>query len=234
MKQIIGENNRSSYLDPEKAYFIDKFGYLVKNINSGYGGPIQDALIKRIYSAVDQFRADLPDVVRDIEINRLKNLEEKRKILAEQKTAVKSVELEEKNVEPIVTKETEEAVEKVDEIVQEVKQEEVTVSQPEIEKELIETEIEISTKKELLKAAVEKPIIESKSSILRPSAAAIIEENRQRQLRKVQEEKLAENENNIAPLVMRPNVKPKKELTVWERAWHRYGGYTDEVMNGQS
>lgn len=229
MKQILGENNQSGFLDPEKAYFIEKFGYLVKNINSGYGGPIQEALIKRIYSAVDQFTADLPDVVRDIEINRLKNLEEKRKIAAEQKE--KEVLEVEEQVPDSIKVETEE---KIEEIIPEVKTEELNNTQPEVVNENIETEIEVSTKEEIHEVKVEKPIVESKSTILRPSAAAIIEENRQRQLRKAQEERLAKKENDIAPLVMRPSVKPKKELTVWERAWHRYGGYTDEVMNGHS
>jgi len=229
MKQILGENNQSGFLDPEKAYFIEKFGYLVKNINSGYGGPIQEALIKRIYSAVDQFTADLPDVVRDIEINRLKNLEERRKIAAEQKENIVA-EVEEKAIE---TSEVQKE-EKAEEIIPEVKAEDTNNSQPNIVNESIETEIEVATKEETQEDIVEKPKDESKSTILRPSAAAIIEENRQRQLRKAQEEQLAKKENDIAPLVMRPDVKPKKELTVWERAWHRYGGYTDEVMNGHS
>ena len=128
-------------------------------------------------------------------------------------------------------KETEE---KVEEIIPEVKAKEVINSQPEVANENIETEIEVSTKEEAQEEKVEEPQVENKSTILRPSAAAIIEENRQRQLRKAQEEQLAKKENDIAPLVMRPDVKPKKDLTVWERAWHRYGGYTDEVMNGHS
>jgi len=230
MKQILGEKNQSGLLDPEKAYFVEKFGYLVKNINSGYGGPIQEALIKRIYTAVDQFRTDLPDVVRDIEINRLKNIEERQKIVAEQKVKAESEVKEEKTIKPEVPK----VEEKAEEVIPDIKTEDVKKSKPEIVKETIETEIEVSTKVEAPIEKVEKPVVESTSSILRPSAAAIIEENRQRQLRKIQEEKLAKKENDIAPLVMRPNVKPKKELTVWERAWHRYGGYTDEVMNGHS
>jgi hypothetical protein len=230
MKQILGEKNQSGLLDPEKAYFVEKFGYLVKNINSGYGGPIQEALIKRIYFAVDQFRSDLPDVVRDIEIKRLKDIEEKQKLAAEQKVKIESEVVEEKTIEPEAPK----VEEKTEEIIPDIKTEDVNKSQPEVVKESIETEIEISTKDEAPIEEVEKPVVESKSTILRPSAAAIIEENRQRQLRKIQEEKLAKKENDIAPLVMRPNVKPKKELTVWERAWHRYGGYTDEVMNGHS
>jgi len=230
MKQILGEKNQSGLLDPEKAYFVEKFGYLVKNINSGYGGPIQEALIKRIYTAVDQFRTDLPDVVRDIEINRLKNIEERQKIVAEQKVKAESEVKEEKTIKPEVPK----VEEKAEEVIPDIKTEDVKKSKPEIVKETIETEIEVSTKVEAPIEKVEKPVVESTSSILRPSAAAIIEENRQRQLRKIQEEKLAKKENDISPLVMRPNVKPKKELTVWERAWHRYGGYTDEVMNGHS
>ena len=181
------------------------------------------------------FKADLPDVVRDIEINRLKNLDERRKVAAEQKEKEAAI------VEEHVLEATVE-VEKVDnseEVVPKIKTEELNKPQPEVVNddiinENIETEIEVSTKEEIQDKIVNKPIIESKSSILRPSAAAIIEENRQRQLRKAQEEKLAKKEKDMAPLVMRPNVKPKKELTVWERAWHRYGGYTDEVMNGRS
>ena len=35
-----------------------------------YGGPIQEALIERIDSAVKGFKLDLPDIVRELEIIR--------------------------------------------------------------------------------------------------------------------------------------------------------------------
>ena len=72
MRQFDNSANQFGSLDPEKIYFVEKFGYLMKKINGGYSRPVQDALYDWIKSAVNDFKTDLPDIVHNLEINRLK------------------------------------------------------------------------------------------------------------------------------------------------------------------
>ena len=219
MRQITREQSQSGFLDPEKVYFVEKFGYLIKNIDNGFGEPVQDALIKRIFKTVDKFKNDLPNVVRDLERNRLKNI-------GKNKTTDNSYS--KPNINNTSTPKA--APIKAVTI---AKKEEIIKPVSNLREGTIETEIEIDITPTISK-------IESKpgSSILRPSTAAIIEENRRKQLKILQEKELErkqqQQQQQSEPLVTRPQAKPNKELTVWERAWHRYGGYTEEIMNGHS
>ena len=79
MKQLNKSDNQHVFLDPEKVYFVEKFGYLVKKINGGYGGPVQEALFARINNAVNNFKTDLPNIVHNLEINRLKRISSQKK-----------------------------------------------------------------------------------------------------------------------------------------------------------
>ncbi len=72
MKQLSKSDSQFDFLDPEKVYFVEKFGYLVKKIDGGYGGPVQEALVDRIISIVNDFKTDLPNIVHNLEVNRLK------------------------------------------------------------------------------------------------------------------------------------------------------------------
>ncbi len=45
MKQLSKNDNQFGFLDPEKVYFVEKFGYLVKKINGGYGDLVQKSII---------------------------------------------------------------------------------------------------------------------------------------------------------------------------------------------
>jgi len=226
MRQIKKPSNQSVFLDPEKVYFVEKFGYLLKKIDSGFGGPIQEALYQRIFTAVDKFKTDLPVVVHDLEKKRLINTG-KCKIAKSPKKPVPV----KKTTKPTQKKQPDVIKKK---IVATKTKSEVAV------RKVIETEIEIELN------AKEQPVIPkpvepsmpttSGSSILRPSAATIREENRQRQIQKVKQKPQIRKEEmkKPAPLVTRPKTRPKKELTVWERAWHRYGGYSEETMNGHT
>lgn len=227
MKQTTGNNSQSGSLDPEKIYFVEKFGYLLKNMDNGFAGPIQEALIERIFLAVDKFRADLPDFVKGLEQKRLVN-----------------------NAKAMTAK-IAEKIDKQQRII-EKKEETAKTDVQKVDSGIIETEIEINleepqkTKTQdqagnkkptilrpstILQNVMPKESAKKKTPILRPSAAAIIEENKLRQAKKLQEQKVIKSQDkNDKPLVTRPNFRSKKELTVWERAWRKYGGYTDEVI----
>lgn len=219
MRQITREQNPSGFLDPEKVYFVEKFGYLIKNIDNGFGGPVQDALIQRIFKTVDKFKTDLPIVVRDLEKNRLKNVTKK-------KTNGSSIAKPQEQSGPKPSQIKTATIEN---------REQIKESASESKKKVIEAEIEVDINvKNTPQIVTTQTSTIKRSPILKPSTAAIIEENRQRQLKKLQEKELEEKQEKPIPLVTRPKVRPKKELTVWERAWHRYGGYTEDILNGHS
>ena len=65
------KNVQQDRLNPEKVYFVEKFGSLINNINESYSRPVQEALIERIGQAIEQYRLDLPEIVKTLEVKRL-------------------------------------------------------------------------------------------------------------------------------------------------------------------
>lgn len=234
MKQIKSTNSQSGFLDPEKVYFVEKFGHLLKKIDSGFGVPVQEALFQRIFMAVDDFKTDLPDVVRNLEKARLRGIGKNKKVVTKRKIELPNALT---NRKPKV---------ETDIIQKKVKSEKTESNL--IEKNVIETEIEIDV--DIMEPQISEVITQQveavqqsdsniKSSILQPSAATIREENRQKQIQRLSQKQpmqkvSVKKEKQFTPLVTRPLARPKKDLTVWERAWHRYGGYSEEAMNGHT
>ena len=161
MRQIKSPSKPFGFLDPEKVYFVEKFGYLLKKIDSGFGGPIQDALYQRIFTEVDKFKDDLPDVVRDLEKTRLNNIIKRNISDTTNKTEPNN------SIPKIVERSKSDRLQKK-ELVTKVKSD-IT------KKELIETEIEIDididkpNKQIVPNSITSETKSNSKSSILIPS-----------------------------------------------------------------
>lgn len=211
MKQLRKNDNRFGALDPEKVYFVEKFGYLVKKINGGYGGPVQEALFDRINNAVSEFKADLPNIVHDLEINRLKFISNKKKpdVIGQisKKDQFRS--------KPIVSARADKATTAI--------RKRISV----VEDQAILRKIPTSgikpadSYKPVFRPSV---VIEKRtSSILRPSAAAIREEQRLEQIKAMQQKRELLKRKSVTkePIDM-PKPKPAQELTEWERRWHKY------------
>ncbi len=241
-------------LDPEKIYFVEKFGYLIKKINGGYGGPVQEALFARINKAVQNFKTDLPNIVHDLEVSRLKSISIQNKAKIELRD-IKS------DIMPKIYSKSEEITkrisEKITNIQKSVSEKEITDAKIKSERlhkiqtqaselkkqfpkestitEEIEIDIDIPNKKSLSRESGQSEPVSS--SILRPSIAIIREEQRLEQLKAIQGKR---ESSVIEPARNKPADKPSRmsvppELTEWERKWHKYDSdIIGEEFNGYS
>ncbi len=246
MKQISKSENQFGFLDPEKVYFVEKFGYLVRKINGGYGGPVQEALFVRINKTVNNFKNDLPNIVHNLEINRQRiissqkkinitgQISEKYKLKSKLPVSARAAEATRIISEKISAVEKESMAHKSDvprikPILRENKRplsntQISNISKPIPKSSVIKKEIEVIN----LLAAKQASILKNKtSSILRPSVAAIREEQHLEQLKTLLEKK----ELLKAKSISKP--KPTQELTEWERRWHKYDSdLVDLEFNG--
>jgi hypothetical protein len=220
MNQIIGDNNQTSELDPETAYFIEKFGHIMKNMNRGFSGHIQEALIQRIFFTVDQFRNDLPDFVKELEKQRLIN--NAKKVLARNA---------QKEVSVPKYEEFEKKSPKTD--FWHRKKNEIIIT--EIDLDLDESQLKIienlsrkdrTRHTDSLNEAESDIQIGEKSKLPRPSAAIALEEKRLKE-----QENISMDEEAKKPTKGKSDSKKEKDMTVWERAWHKYGGSPDDAIN---
>ena len=226
MKQLNKSDNQFGSLDPEKVYFVEKFGYLVKKINGGYGGPVQNALFDRINGAVNQFKTDLPNIVHNLEIKRLKSISNR---------SVKQIDA--KDFVPISNKsassKTEEITKKISDRISEIEKTIAAKTQTDTQGRLDNSkEKQIVIEKEI-DIIIENPILskqsgsvgKSNSSILKPSIAAIREEQRLETI-KAQQKKIESSKNRpvTKQFVAKSKSIPVKKITEWERRWHKYDG----------
>ena len=256
MKQLNKSDNRIGSLDPEKVYFVEKFGYLIKKINGGYGNPVQNVLFNRINNAITDFKTDLPNIVYDLEVDRLKSIpNQKNKNIAKNisktdkieskstvsKRATEATEIIRRKVniakKSVVARKTLVPVKKrigVDRQSREYSQV-IKNSNIILKPSIIEKEIDIPIDETL----IPKPSSSAKkvpSSILRPSAATIREEQRLERIRALQEsQKFVKSKVISKPTVLHSKSQPKQQLTEWERRWHKYDSDAmDEEFRGYS
>ena len=71
--------NQGSTLDPQKKYLMDQFGNLMEKVGDGFGGPLQEELIKRL----EQTIADLHEEVSEMMANLNENAEKRHEKLKE-------------------------------------------------------------------------------------------------------------------------------------------------------
>lgn len=250
MKQLSKNDNQFVFLDPEKVYFIEKFGYLVKKINGGYGDPVQKALFARINNTINSFQTDLPNIVHNLEINRLKTISYKKKVQVLDQIS-KNDNFKSKSTISTRAAEATRIISK-----------KISVA----EKASVHSNVSISDRRIASRENIQpfsntkatdsnKPIIKSSvikkervttdsllanqssitkkktSSILRPSVAAIREEQRLEQIKAMQQKKALS-----ISAARKQSVKPQPRvlvLTEWERRWHKYDSdLVDLEFNG--
>lgn len=250
MKQLSKNDNQFGFLDPEKVYFVEKFGYLVKKINGGYGDPVQKALFIRINNAINDFKTDLPNIVHNLEINRLKIISSQKKVYVSDQISKKD----DFKSKSIITNRAAEATRIISKKISVAEKESVhsktSVSEIKIvsrgnkrplsntqttdsNKPILKSSV-ISNKKAIADLHMEKQSSNFKnktSSILRPSVAAIREEQRLEQLKAMQQKKESFKKESVSKQSM--TKRPALVLTEWERRWHKYDSdIVDFEFNG--
>lgn len=239
VKELNKSDNQFGSLDPEKIYFVEKFGYLIKKINGGYGGPVQNVLFDRISGAVSEFKTDLPNIVHDLEIKRLKEISNRntKKVNAGNRKSVSKAEGSSKT--DIITKKISEKIHEIEKTIAEKSKAEIQkISvRPKVKQNVIEKEIDIFVD-DLDDSKQTSTFPKKSSSILRPSVATIREEKR---LTTIKTKPFQKGNINTISVSRKPIVKPKpkpkpvQELTEWERKWHKYDGdIVGEDFNGYS
>ena len=254
MKQLSKNDNQFGFLDPEKVYFVEKFGYLVKKINGGYGDPVQKALFVRINNTINDFKTDLPNIVHNLEINRLKIISSQKKVYVSDQISKKDDFKSKSTISTRAAEATRIISKKISVAEKESVHSKTSVSEIKIvsrenkrplsntqttdsNKPILKSSV-ISNKKAIadLHMAKQSSNFKNKtSSILRPSVAAIREEQRLEQLKAMQKKKESFKTESVmskhSPAKSRP--KPVQMLTEWERRWHKYDSdIVDFEFNG--
>ena len=237
MKQLSKSDNQFGLLDPEKVYFIEKFGYLIKKINGGYGSFVQDALFDRINGAVSKFKIDLPRIVHNLEIKRLKsisnrNVEQVKVIDPEPESKSKLL-----SKTDVITKKISDKINEIEKtIADKAKADTQKTSDKSLEKQtVIEKEIDIFIDDAALPKQ-SREFSKKTPSILRPSVATVREEKRLESMKTKSYKKESPSTESVSRKpVVRSKPIPMQELTEWERKWHKYDGdIISEGFNGYS
>ena len=244
MKQLSKNDDQFDFLDPEKVYFVEKFGYLVKKINGGYGGPVQKALFVRITDTINNFQIDLPNIVHNIEIKRLKTISSKKKVQASSQISKND------NLRSSISSRAAEATRIISKKISVAENESIhsktSVLQAyrENKRPLANTQATNSNKAIPKSSVIKKEIVvtdsilanhssitkKKTSSILRPSVAAIREEQRLAQIKAMQQKRKVSRLAVRKQSVTKPRVLV---LTEWERRWHKYDSdMIDHEFNG--
>ena len=74
-----GEGQESS-IDPQKKYLMDQFGNLMEKVGDGFGGPLQEELIKRLEQTIADFHEEVSEMMASLKENAEKRHEKLKEI----------------------------------------------------------------------------------------------------------------------------------------------------------
>ena len=77
--ESIGEGQESS-IDPQKKYLMDQFGNLMEKVGDGFGGPLQEELIKRLEQTIADFHEEVSEMMASLKENAEKRHEKLKEI----------------------------------------------------------------------------------------------------------------------------------------------------------
>ncbi|OUX32265.1 MAG: hypothetical protein CBE24_03495 [bacterium TMED264] len=72
--------NQGSTLDPQKKYLMDQFGNLMEKVGDGFGGPLQEELIKRLEQTIADFHEEVSEMMNNLKENAEKRHEKLKEI----------------------------------------------------------------------------------------------------------------------------------------------------------
>ena len=77
--EINGED-KGSTIDPQKKYLMDQFGNLMEKVGDGFGGPLQEELIKRLEQTIADFHEEVSEMMANLKENAEKRHEKLKEI----------------------------------------------------------------------------------------------------------------------------------------------------------
>ena len=76
---MAGTNNDSGQdkpmVDPQKQYLIEQFGNLMEKVGEGYGGPLQEELIRRMEQTIADFDEEVSEMLEHLRDSSVKRHE---------------------------------------------------------------------------------------------------------------------------------------------------------------
>ena len=60
------EQNNVSEIDPQKKYLMDQFGSLMDQVGDGFGGPLQEELIRRLEKTIADFHQEVNEMLTNL------------------------------------------------------------------------------------------------------------------------------------------------------------------------
>lgn len=67
-------------IDPQKKYLIDQFGGLMEQVGEGFGGPLQEELIRRLEQTIADFHEEVTEMLTNLRDNSEKRHEQLKEI----------------------------------------------------------------------------------------------------------------------------------------------------------
>ena len=67
-------------VDPQKQYLIEQFGNLMEKVGEGYGGPLQEELIRRMEQTIADFDEEVSEMLESLRDNSEKRHEKLKQI----------------------------------------------------------------------------------------------------------------------------------------------------------
>ena len=67
-------------VDPQKQYLIEQFGNLMEKVGEGYGGPLQEELVRRMEQTIADFDEEVSEMLESLRDNSVKRHEKLREI----------------------------------------------------------------------------------------------------------------------------------------------------------
>ena len=81
---MAAENNGNTEdqpkVDPQKQYLIEQFGNLIEKVGEGYGGPLQEELIRRMEQTIADFDEEVTEMLENLKENSVKRHEKLKEI----------------------------------------------------------------------------------------------------------------------------------------------------------
>ena len=75
-----GNGEDKPKVDPQKQYLIEQFGNLMEKVGGGYGGPLQEELIRRMEQTIADFDEEVSEMLDGLRDNSVKRHEKLKEI----------------------------------------------------------------------------------------------------------------------------------------------------------
>ena len=75
-----GNGEDKPKVDPQKQYLIEQFGNLMEKVGEGYGGPLQEELIRRMEQTIADFDEEVSEMLESLRDNSEKRHEKLKQI----------------------------------------------------------------------------------------------------------------------------------------------------------